>query len=151
LAGGAALGRRFPLAGGLSLEPAAGLSFARLEREGFTETGGDAANLEVGRSVRGSLRSRLGATLGYGDEDLAGALSLGWSHEFLDEAATSSASLAGAAFTTRAAAPGREFLDLGAGVRADLGSSLSLSAGYQLTASAGTTAHSGMVSLRLTW
>lgn len=150
LAAATAVSRTFRPAEDLFLEPSAGLSFGHLHRQGFTERDGAAA-LKVEPSDRSSLRSRLGATLGYRAGALATSLSLGWSHEFLDEAAEISAGLAGADFTARAAAPGRDALDLGAGLGVALDASLSLEGRYLLTASSASTSHGGLVTLRLTW
>lgn len=161
LAGGAGIGQAFRLAAPLTLRPEAGVTLGRVHRRGFTETEGGAAALTVSAADRDSLRSRLGATLRYRDRTGPGvawpaaawdaSLSLGWNHEFLDRAASSSNSLAGAGFTVRAAAPGRDTIDLGAGLGVALGGSTSLEGRYLLTAGSATTAHGGMLSLRLAW
>ncbi len=151
LAGAASLGRPLALGGGLTLEPGAGVAFGHLHRAGFTEADGGGSNLEIAAGGRTWLRSRLGATLGYAGQRLAGSLSLGWSRELLDEAASSEVALGGAAFAVRAAPPGRDAVDVGAGINVALAPGLTFGARYRLTASSRATGHAGMVDLRFVW
>lgn len=151
LAGDASLSRKVALGDAFVLEPNAGISFGRVGREGFSESDGDGAVLDVARSGRSSLRSRLGATLGYRGAEMNAAMSLGWSHEYLDDAASASASLAGAGFSVRAPSAGREALDFSARLGAALGQGVSFEVSYLLTASEAAASHGGLVEVQFTW
>lgn len=148
---GRSLGRSFAGGGSFALEPSVGLGFGRLHRDGFTESGGASAALAVEAADRSSLRSRLGAGLTYRDGPVAAGLSLAWNHEFLDEAAASRASLAGASFETSAAAPGRDSAELGAGLRVAMAEGMDLTAAYRLAAGSAVREHAGTVGLRISW
>ncbi|MFC3229931.1 autotransporter outer membrane beta-barrel domain-containing protein, partial [Marinibaculum pumilum] len=151
LAGGAAVAREIRLGPALALTPTAGLRLGRTWRPAFDERDGGAANLAVAAAAQTSLRSRLGMQLDYARGPATAGLSLGWSHEFLDDGAESEARLAGGAFTVASAPPGRDSLDAGAAVGIALGEAVTLEAGYRLSATRSSTAHAGTASLRITW
>ena len=151
LAGRVAVARPFRFGPSLSLTPNAGLRLGRAWRSAFDESDGGAVNLAVAAAAQTSLRSRLGVQLEHVQGPVTGSLSLGWSHEFLDEGAESEARLAGGAFTVASAPPGRDSLDAGAAVAIALGEAVTLEAGYRSSATRSSTAHAGTASLRITW
>lgn len=93
----------------------------------------------------------MGAAVGYNEPGWLMNLSLGWNHQFLDETAWASASLAGSEFTMHAAPPGRNFLDLTLGFSVFRASGISLGANYLLLASRASTSHGGLANLQFVW
>lgn len=88
-AAGASTGLSFDM-GGLEIEPFAAIRYADMRIDGFSETGGSIAALNVGRQDYESLRSNLGLRIG-ADFEVMGAtvrpqIRGGWYHEFEDDA-----------------------------------------------------------------
>lgn len=86
-AAGASTGLNFDF-NGFQVEPFAAVRYANIKIDGFSEAGGSPAALEVGRQRRESIRTNLGARVGY--QMQVGAVSIrpqvrgGWYHEFKD-------------------------------------------------------------------
>jgi len=152
LAGGAMIDHTLWLGGPFTLEPMFGLTAGRVARDAFREKADESTALDVFKSHRSTFQSRLGATLGYApDAWLRMNLSLGWNHEYLKEAASTSVRLVGTGYTVQSAPPGRDFLDFAAGVSLLRHRGFSLNANYLLLASEKTTHHGGMGNVQFLW
>lgn len=122
--------------------PIASLSWLHGEIEGYNETGGGSAGLNVAGQDFDSLVSQLGwqascvAQTGFGT--LIPQLRASWDHEYLNGAQNVSASLQQSPFsngnsytaTGQTSAPGRDWLNLGAGVSAQFGERLTVTADF---------------------
>lgn len=120
----------------LRLEPFAGLDYARIEQESFSETGGDSLNLEVRDRTLESARTNLGVTMAYVLEydgfTLIPELSGAWSHELLGDPEDIEANLAGNqldTFKVDGAESQEDEWRLSAGVSAVLDGGLSINVG----------------------
>ncbi len=89
-AGGASAGLSIAL-GAVRFEPFAAIRYAEVKIDGFSEAGGSVAALNVLRQERESLRSNVGARLGFGVSDgnvvFRPEIRGGWYHEFRDDPA----------------------------------------------------------------
>lgn len=148
----------YPLAfNGVTLTPVAGLTYSRLEQDGYTETGGNGAALIVGSTRTDSVQSALGARLDKSYQTSYGTLvpqvKAQWVHEYKRGRqgilAQFSADTTGeTSFATYAATPVSDFVDLSVGVTLVRAQNLSISARYQLQLGAGFVSNSGILRLQ---
>jgi uncharacterized protein YhjY with autotransporter beta-barrel domain len=122
--------------------PIAGLSWLHGDIDGYQETGGGNAGLNIGGQDFDSLVSQLGWQASYvaqtGFGTLVPQLRASWDHEYLNGAQNVSASLQQSPFsngnsftaTSQTSAPGRDWLNLGAGVSAQFGERLTVTADF---------------------
>jgi uncharacterized protein YhjY with autotransporter beta-barrel domain/subtilisin-like proprotein convertase family protein len=137
--------------GQLRTGPLASIEWIHGELEGYSEIGGGSAALEYSGQSYDSLISRLGwqASLpiktGFGE--VTPQIRASWDHEYLNSSDSVSASLLTSPFTTISASgvsrgdrvgasaetaqPGRDYLNLGAGVAAQFGDRISASLEYE--------------------
>jgi len=146
-------GKRFDL-GGWAITPAIGASRGDVHRDAVTEHGAQNAALSMASSTVTSLRGRLGARI---------STSFAWSNwnvsphldvfavtEFGDKSAVISSRLQGtAAFDTAATAPGRNGLQVGAGVVVGLADNATLYLDYQSDQWRHASAHEFRAGLRI--
>ncbi|WP_315721391.1 MULTISPECIES: autotransporter domain-containing protein [unclassified Bradyrhizobium] len=120
------------------LTPFAGVTYARLDQQAYTETSAAGAALTVAKQTTNSVRSNLGvrstvpllvtSTYGFGLETLAA-----WRHEFGNTAQNVTASFAGggASFVAAGPSPERNLAELGAALKlVAFGERQSISLGY---------------------
>lgn len=142
---------------GATLTPLAGLSYSTVRQNGYTESGGNGAALNVKASTSNSLKSELGARLerafdtSYGK--LLPSVQLGWRHEYRDKAVQTGGSFAAdstgaTAFTTQGASPVANVGVLNLGLTLLRSGNLSLSGKYTLETGGGYTAQTGSVQVR---
>ena len=137
--------------GGLRTGPLASAEWIHGELEGYRETGGGTAALDFPGQSYDSLISRLGWQASYTAKTSFGAITpqvrASWDHEYLDSADSVSASLLATPFTTitgskvtkgdkftataATAQPGRDYLNLGAGLSAQFGDRISATLQYE--------------------
>ena len=137
--------------GGLRTGPLASAEWIHGELEGYRETGGGTAALDFPGQSYDSLISRLGWQASYTAKTSFGAITpqvrASWDHEYLDSADSVSASLLATPFTTitgskvtrgdkftataDTAQPGRDYLNLGAGLSAQFGDRISATLQYE--------------------
>jgi uncharacterized protein YhjY with autotransporter beta-barrel domain len=122
---------------GWTYGPTAAIQYDHLGVDGFTESGGCSANLNVDRETAESLRSRLGGHVLYSASSggllFTPFIDASWQHEFLDgaRAITSSFSDIGLGqFTVETPAAGRESLLVSAGLNIDFNRTLAFFASY---------------------
>ncbi len=119
------------------ITPTATLQYTRLKTPGYSEVGGNAVNLKVDARSEDFLQSGLGVKLA---RDLANAGPLtvrpevhaNWLHSFRGDAMSSTASFesGGPSFTATGVKPGRDLMDLGAGLLIASGTRWSLEGAY---------------------
>ncbi|GGY20655.1 hypothetical protein GCM10008098_11590 [Rhodanobacter panaciterrae] len=119
-----ATGYHFYLGDGRTvITPTATLQYTRLKTPGYSEVGGNAVNLKVDAQSDDFLQSGLGVKLARDLAD-AGPLTVrpevhaNWLHSFHGDAMTNMASFesGGPSFTATGVKPGRDLMDLGAGL-----------------------------------
>jgi len=139
------------------LTPMAGLTYSTLRQDGYTESGGNGAALNVDGTHSTSLKSDLGAKLersfatGYGD--VVPSVQLGWRHEYqntrLQSVANYAADTTGVtSFTTLGPTPVANTGVLAIGVTLKRTENLILSLRYTVEAASGYTAQTADVRLR---
>ena len=139
-------------AGGLTLEPFAGVSSIYLDTDGFSESGGDAALV-----ASSDTESIMFATLG-----LRGAMQVddmihlrgmaGWRHAFGDTDPSSTHTMAGSsAFTVTGAPTAEDALDIELGVEVGLSANAFLGVAYKGRYGDGAAAHGFNAGLRVTF
>ncbi|HEY4316487.1 MAG TPA: autotransporter domain-containing protein [Herbaspirillum sp.] len=142
---------------GATLTPIAGLSYSTLRQNGYTETGGNGAALQVNAATSNSLKSELGAKLegsfdiSYGK--LLPSVQLSWLHEYKNGAVQTGASFAAdstgsTAFVSQRATPAADVGVLNIGVTLVRKNNLSLTAKYALESGGGFLAQTGSVQAR---
>jgi autotransporter-associated beta strand protein len=143
---------------GFHVEPSAGLSLQRLNRNSLTEDAPSAVALHVRENGFTSFRSLIGARADrvFVIRDqivLTPALHLGWGHQFADTTASTDAVLAGidVPFTTTTSGSGRDSLLAGAAVTAQLSPRLALYASYDADLRVRFTGQALTGGLRYTW
>ncbi|HEY9013373.1 MAG TPA: autotransporter outer membrane beta-barrel domain-containing protein, partial [Devosia sp.] len=126
-------GQELHLGSGFTLTPQGGLTYTHLDVDSFTETGAEPADLSVQAFHVDSLRSRLGAALGYatyvGHIAFLPTFTAMWQHEFLDENAPITSSFndfSSGAFTIHSVSMGRDSALIGIGVTAELDNSMAI-------------------------
>jgi outer membrane autotransporter protein len=140
-----------------TLTPIAGLSYSTLHQDGYTESSGNDAALNVGASSSSSLKSDLGAklersfTTAYGP--LVPSAQLSWRHEYRDTRLQSVASFAAdtsgaTSFTTQGPSTLADTGVLALSATLTRSENLRLSARYTLEAGEGYTAQTADVQLR---
>jgi autotransporter-associated beta strand protein len=105
------------------IEPVAGLSWLRAQRDAFSETGANSLDLSVGDTHHTSVQSSLGGRVvrSYmADETLKiePEVSAAWKHDFRDRAVTDNTSLDGQGYAVSSTKTGRDGAVLGLGVAA---------------------------------
>ncbi|MGF7206548.1 autotransporter-associated beta strand protein [Skermanella aerolata] len=137
---------------GAIVEPAASVRYDRISRNGFSESGAQSLGLAVGDMTMDTVRTGLGirAAKRY---DLGGMVAepevrVRWDHDFLDRAADSRVTLAGAPFQVSGTEAGRDAAVLGTGFVAYLENSLEGFAGYDVELRDGSSAHRVSAGLR---
>jgi outer membrane autotransporter protein len=140
------------------LQPFVGIQYIYLDQRAFTETGGGAANLNVGsqytNSVRGSVGTRLFCTRRYGSVLVMPVASARYQREWGDGTRLITSSFAGAptvAFNTAGNDLGRDFGLFGLGTNIILNPRTSLYAGYDLQVAQRYTANMGSGGLQYRW
>jgi outer membrane autotransporter protein len=139
-----------------TLTPIAGVTYSRLNQDGYTESGSVAA-LQVDSSSTSSIKSDLGAKLertfktSYGD--MTPLAQLSWRHEYRDTRLQSVGSFAAdttgtTSFTTQGVAPEKDTGVLVLGVTLARSQNLTLAAHYTLEAAGGYNAQTADVRLR---
>ncbi len=118
----------------ISLTPFAGADFATYLGRKFDEHGAGDLNLEISDRNQQSLRHSLGLTLtapipGMAKVRLDSRLSVGWSHEWLDDAYDLQARLSGEKFRIEGKDLGRDLLTTSLGLQARLGERVEIEAG----------------------
>jgi len=97
-------GRSFSLNQNTTLTPFAGLEYAHVNRESFTEKDGGVTNLRVNEDTQDSLRSSMGARITHswtqGKYRIQPTAELAWVHEFMEDEAGMRAGFAVAPITT---------------------------------------------------
>ncbi|WP_373019551.1 autotransporter domain-containing protein, partial [Thiomicrorhabdus sp.] len=132
-------GRRFAINETGSVTPYAGIEYAHLYHEGFTERGAGEANLKVADNTQNSLRSAIGARIeqtwttnkGY---RVRPSVELAWVHEYLDDTAVLRAGFAPTPETTFSldgSKLDRDRARVGLGLNMQLSDTASLTLGYQ--------------------
>ena len=118
--------------------PIAGLSWLHGDIDGYNETGGGSAGLNIAGQDFDSLVSQIGWQASYvaqtGFGTIIPQLRASWDHEYLNGSQNVSASLQQSPFangnsytaTGQTSAPGRDWLNLGAGVSAQFGERLTV-------------------------
>lgn len=140
-----------------TLTPMAGLSYSHLRQNGYTETGGNGAALNVSATSSSSLKSEVGAKLersfdsSYGK--LVPSIQLGWRHEFHDNAQQMTASYVNdtsgsTSFTTTGASTVRDTGVVALALTLMRNDNLTLSARYTLEGASGFTGQTADVRLR---
>jgi uncharacterized protein YhjY with autotransporter beta-barrel domain len=123
--------------------PTLGVEYTHLDVGSFNESGGGPADLAVDSQSADSLRSRIGAHVGY--QIRAGSIlfqpnfTAAWQHEYLDNAFGLSSQLnvpGTPAFTIQGTNPGRDSALIGVGVTAVLDNSMQLYLNYLAQVSA---------------
>jgi autotransporter-associated beta strand protein len=118
--------------GGMALEPSAGFTALSLHGNGATEGTGGAAALDVKAGHVGSLQSLVSLRASQSLGRLTPAISIGWSHEFLDTDVPTAAQFAatGAGFTVTGPAIGRDAAVLGLRMELAARPGMKIFAGY---------------------
>ncbi|MFA9478781.1 autotransporter domain-containing protein [Phycisphaerales bacterium AB-hyl4] len=142
-----------------TIQPLAGVQYVFVHREAYTESGADAANLELGHDDTHSLQSSLGVNLAralfdHGDTHAQLHLRARYNYEFLDDGGTVSARFAGSggdAFSVDSAELGRHSGQLGAGIGWQMNERTNLHVGYDVQFNDRYHAHHGMATLSFAW
>lgn len=134
---------------------AAGLAADRIEREAIREEGSALAALDVAAATRDAVQGRIGLRVSrqtpWGDMSLLPQAAAFVLQEFADVEGRSDARLDGAAFTSRAASPGRTSLRVSAGVEATAGTNTRLSVNYRYGASEQSQSHALAATASIAW
>ena len=133
----------------------AGLSADQIERDAVSEQGSPLAALNLSETTREAVQGRLGVQfsrqMARGDLRLTPQASAFVLQEFADLEGRSVATLDGAAFTSRAASPGRTSLRLSAGLDARVRANARLNLTYRYGASDQTESHALMATAAISW
>jgi T5SS/PEP-CTERM-associated repeat protein/autotransporter-associated beta strand protein len=151
-------GRAWSL-GQATATPFAGLGYSYLHRDGFTESGAGAANLDVDSESLDSLRVRLGVRLGQtfttgGGLRIEPSLEAAYARELLDDDARITAGFAAdpaAEFTISGPELDRDRAQIGAGLVAYISDSTTLDLRYQSELASSDEHHAFGATLRLRW
>lgn len=142
---------------GAVLTPLAGLVYSSLQQDGYTETGGNGAALQVGKSSTHSVKSDLGFKLERAYKTTYGLLKpsvqLLWRHEYSDTRLQSIANFAAdtigaTTFTTQGAKPVKDTGVLSLGATLLRSDTLTLSANYTLEQGVGYSSQTGSLLAR---
>ena len=138
---GAVQATRSFMLGGVSVLPAAGLQYAHLFEESFSESGASGFDLAVSSRRTDSLRPFIGTSAAEAFTTEGGWLlipeaDITYSHEFMNTP-LSLVQVGGGSFTALGLTPARDRLMLGGAVTAKLGDRLALTADYHATVPTG--------------
>lgn len=137
------------------LVPMAGLAYMRLDREGVSEEGSPSVALEFSDETRDSLEGRIGGHLQLNsrrrDKGLRSYLSAFLVHEFRDQSSTLEPQLHGVRFESAAPEPGRDRVELGAGLELAMSRQTRVSVVARGEQSADAQSFSAGVSLDMRW
>lgn len=140
------------------ITPFAGLAYAYLKRDGFSEDGAGSANLVVDGETEASLRSRLGVRVQTRYTTTAGRefdwdLEAAWAHEFQNRGASLTAGFEGATtiFTVDGPDLDRNRMQLGLGLHTALDDQRLLRLGYVGEIAGSDNRHALSASYRMTW
>ncbi|MDP2213510.1 autotransporter domain-containing protein [Phenylobacterium sp.] len=140
---------------GFDLTLAAGLAADQIERDAVREQGSSLTALDLSAAAREAVQGRLGARLArqmtFGELSLTPQASAFVLQEFGETEGRSGASLDGAAFTSRAASPGRTSLRLSAGLEATAGANTRFSLSYRYGASDQSQSHALAATAAIVW
>jgi outer membrane autotransporter protein len=139
--------------------PLAGLEYAHINRESFTEHGAGAADLHVSRDQQDSLRSALGARLEHSWTTSNGSriqptIELAWLHEFMDNEAGLRAGFApapGASFAVSGPELNRDRARIGLGLDVQVNETASLRLGYQGEFASSDQRHDISATFKMAW
>ena len=151
-------GRRVFEQDGWQITPFAGLRYARLHRDGFTESGAGSANLVVDSDTQESLMSRLGVHAQQdsraGRRKLNWDVTAAWAHEFRDTVSTLNTGFEGVPstiFTIDGPELDRNRLQLAAGLTTDLHKDTTLRIGYDGELASSDNRHTVSANLTVKW
>jgi outer membrane autotransporter protein len=142
---------------GLTLTPMVGLTVSHLRIDGYSESGGNGAALEVKASQTNSVRSSPGVKLEKSFQTRYGELvpyvEASWLHEFVRNGMVSSAHFVSdttgeTGFTAAGASPISNLADVAMGATLLQSKTMKLSARYELQAGSGYVSHTVSVRLR---
>jgi uncharacterized protein with beta-barrel porin domain len=146
-------------AGATALQPYAALQYIYLRQNGFAETGGGLANLDVAGVDANSLRSILGGRITREVVTsrgvvLAPQLRAGWLHEFLEtDTAINNrfGAVAGSSFAAQGLDLGRDWALVGAGLGWRITDQLTLTGNYDTQVNARQAFHVGSATVQYVW
>jgi autotransporter-associated beta strand protein len=146
-------GRRFD-AGAWAITPAVGLSSQNVHRDGVQEHGAAQAALDMSSSDIASLRARLGGRIstsfGWRGWEISPHLDVFAVHQMGDTSAVLTSRLSGTgSFRTVASAAGRDGVQVGAGVVANVSSNATLYVDYQSDSWSHATSHEFKAGVRI--
>ncbi len=152
-------GREFIIDTATRITPLAGLEYAHIHREGFTEEGAGAADLSVSRDQQDSLRSTTGARIAHSWTTGNGyriqpSAELAWVHEFMETEAGIRAGFATAsnvAFGVDGPKLDRDRAKLGLGLNVQLTETAYLNLGYQGEFAGTDNRHDISATLKMAW
>ncbi|MDA7086656.1 autotransporter domain-containing protein [Pseudomonas sp. SA3-5] len=152
-------GRTFALNQRTRITPLAGLEYAHINRESFTEHGAGAADLHVSRDQQDSLRSALGARLEHSWTTNNGSriqptIELAWLHEFMDNEAGLRAGFAPAptaTFNVSGPELDRDRARIGLGLNMQVNETASLRLGYQGEFASSDQRHDVSATFKMAW
>jgi fibronectin-binding autotransporter adhesin len=152
-------GRTFALNERTRITPLAGLEYAHINRDNFTERGAGAADLHVSSDQQDSLRSALGARLEHtwvtrNGSRIQPTVELAWLHEFMDNEAALRAGFAPAptaTFNVSGPELDRDRARLGLGLNMQVSETASLSLGYQGEFASSDNRHDISATFKMVW
>ena len=134
---------------------AAGLAADRIERDAVVEQGSTLTALSLSAASRDAVQGRIGVQVArqatWGGLSLQPQASAFVLQEFADVEGRSEARLDGAAFSSRAASPGRTTLRLSAGIEARAGTNSRFSLNYRYGASDQSESHALAATASIAW
>jgi outer membrane autotransporter protein len=149
------VGHRYELKNHWRVTPAAGISYERIDRSGFTEKGDPTLALDVDHDSRDSARLRAGARLDMPVEiknsQITPYVNLFAVQELADHAASISPTLAGNDFRVHAADPGRSSLEATVGVDAQIGKQANAYVDYGADVAESAYAYSIKAGIKIAW
>ena len=145
--------------GDTSLQPLGSLQYTWLGQDSFNEHGAGAADLASQSSNMNSLKSGLGLRLSHrfktGDSTFfTPEVRARWSHEFLDNQSSSQtgfADISGSNFTVKGIRTARDAALVGAGLTADISSSVAMVLDYDAYISSDQTVHNISGGIKIMW
>lgn len=149
---GAGLGRRYDLSERTSFFPAVRLDYTSVHDKGYTETGADALNLQVGKRTTEALVVSVDGRVAHKlDERSTLSANLGIGHDLINEQAsiTSSYVGGGAAFTTQGIKPSATIVSGGLGLSYLTERGVELAARYDIEARESFTNQTASLKMRM--
>ena len=148
-------GREYNYGEDIYLSPYAGLFYANIDIDGYTETGAGALNLSVQGETHESLESVVGISVRKEMETAKGTsvvpeVHVSWRHEFLDERQvnTSTFTGGGASFTTNGFDPANNSFNVGASYSVYQENNIDIQVSYDYEAKSDYRGHSGILNIR---